>query len=85
MLLEPPSETVLHRTFERVLIGILNGSLPAALECNGLDEQTRAVLNSLVGQTTRSRPPRSALRDRNSCASSTARTCSRARPTGRRW
>jgi hypothetical protein len=55
MLLEPPSETMLRNTFERVLFGILNGSLPAAPECNGLDEQTRAVLNSLIGQQQRSR------------------------------
>jgi hypothetical protein len=32
MLLEPSSETVLHRTFDRVLIGILNGA-PSAASC----------------------------------------------------
>jgi hypothetical protein len=53
MLIEPPSETVLHGTFERVLKGILDGSYESAPECNGLDEQTRAALNALADATRR--------------------------------
>lgn len=53
LLLELPSETVLRNTFERALTGILDGSMAAAPECNGLDEQTRAALNALVGVKTR--------------------------------
>ena len=53
MLLEPPSEAALRDTFERVLTGVLDGSMAAAPECNGLDEQTRAALNALVGATRR--------------------------------
>ena len=43
MLLEPPSDAVLCNTFDRVLFGILSGSLPAAPECSGLDERTRVA------------------------------------------
>jgi hypothetical protein len=53
MLIEPPSDAALWDTFERVLTGILDGSMSAAPECNGLDEQTRAALNALVGATSR--------------------------------
>jgi hypothetical protein len=51
MLAGPPSDAALRDTFERVLTGILDGSMAAAPECNGLDEQTRAALNALVGAT----------------------------------
>jgi hypothetical protein len=44
MMIDPPSDAVLRDTFERVLTGILDGSMLAAPECNGLDEQTRAAL-----------------------------------------
>ena len=40
MLLGPPSKAALRDTFERVLTGVLDGSMAAAPECNGLDEQT---------------------------------------------
>lgn len=53
MLLGPPSKAALRDTFERVLTGVLDGSMAAAPECNGLDEQTRAALNALVGVKTR--------------------------------
>jgi hypothetical protein len=53
MMIDPPSEAVLRNTFERVPTGILDGSMESAPECNGLDEQTRAALNALVGATSR--------------------------------
>src|SRR6516162_3484644 len=42
MLIEPPSEARLRDTFERVLTGVLDGSLLAVPLCNGLDERRPA-------------------------------------------
>ncbi len=53
MLLDPPSDAVLRRMFERVLQGILSGKLTSAPDGNGLDEQTNAALNALVGDERR--------------------------------
>jgi hypothetical protein len=53
MLTGPPSKDDLRNTFEAVLAGIEDGSLPAAPDGNGLPMAVNQALNAIVGETSR--------------------------------